>query len=310
MADVRSLLRSEQASRRISHPHLTYTRSGQLLCTVCGGLAIKSASLWEGHLRSPNHRKNVQKAAETLSTANQAKKRKNDDGEEDESRKRRAMSEDVEEPLKEAETTTTVDRPKKKAKSVTFAEDTLVRSTSPEQDLAKPITVIQEISKQVVASARPAAAATAAVDEDEWAAFEREVEPLAKDTPINPQYSATIVAAPVLTTRPPEPEPEQETRKPSKEVEAEEEKEDDERRLEEELDVMEEMEERVRRLKQKRESLRKSPMDTDPPGQIPEAAAETGDLPDPTTNGDVMAVEVDGESDDDDYDDYDDWGFR
>ncbi|RMZ81704.1 hypothetical protein DV737_g2433, partial [Chaetothyriales sp. CBS 132003] len=57
-ADVRALLAAERKARRISHPLLTYTKSGQLLCTVCQ-LNIKSEALWEGHLRSANHRRNA-----------------------------------------------------------------------------------------------------------------------------------------------------------------------------------------------------------------------------------------------------------
>ncbi|RMD44856.1 hypothetical protein DV735_g449, partial [Chaetothyriales sp. CBS 134920] len=34
-ADVRALLAAERKARRISHPLLTYTRSGQLLCNAC-----------------------------------------------------------------------------------------------------------------------------------------------------------------------------------------------------------------------------------------------------------------------------------
>src|SRR5271167_747887 len=61
MADIRSLLRNEQASRRITHPNLSYTKSGLLNCLVCH-LIIKAETLWEGHLRSPNHKKNLLKA--------------------------------------------------------------------------------------------------------------------------------------------------------------------------------------------------------------------------------------------------------
>lgn len=60
--NVRSLLRKELSSRRITHPYASYTnnKSNLLTCTVCH-LIIKTEALWEGHLRSPNHRKNVQK---------------------------------------------------------------------------------------------------------------------------------------------------------------------------------------------------------------------------------------------------------
>src|ERR1700755_2065588 len=58
MTDVRALLAAERQSRRISHPHLSYAKSGILLCNVCN-LNVKSEALWDGHLKSANHRKNV-----------------------------------------------------------------------------------------------------------------------------------------------------------------------------------------------------------------------------------------------------------
>ncbi|KAL0943064.1 zinc finger protein 830-like protein [Colletotrichum truncatum] len=54
MADVRALLRQQRAARRIEHPHAAYSDAGKLLCTLCHE-AIKSESLWEGHLRGPSH---------------------------------------------------------------------------------------------------------------------------------------------------------------------------------------------------------------------------------------------------------------
>ena len=52
--DVRTLLRTELASRRISHPYASYTSTGTLTCSLCAQ-QIKSQSLWETHLRSPYH---------------------------------------------------------------------------------------------------------------------------------------------------------------------------------------------------------------------------------------------------------------
>ncbi|KAJ0354740.1 hypothetical protein COL154_011604 [Colletotrichum chrysophilum] len=67
MADVRSLLRQQRAARRIEHPHAAYSDAGKLLCTLCHE-AIKSESLWEGHLRGSGHAgkiKTLQQAAST-----------------------------------------------------------------------------------------------------------------------------------------------------------------------------------------------------------------------------------------------------
>ena len=61
MADVRALLKEQQASRRIQHPHVTYSTTGRLICLVCN-LQLKSESLWPGHQRSPNHKRLLQEA--------------------------------------------------------------------------------------------------------------------------------------------------------------------------------------------------------------------------------------------------------
>ncbi|KAI9818858.1 MAG: hypothetical protein M1827_007679 [Pycnora praestabilis] len=104
--------------------------------------------------------------------------------------------------------------------------------------------------------------ANTAVDEDEWAAFERDIAtppPGAYSGPTALNALATISAAPLsaaeLAAR--------STAEASlqgrgrREAELEGEKEDAARQLEEEFDEMEGLEQRVRRLKEKREELRK-----------------------------------------------------
>ncbi|PKS11309.1 hypothetical protein jhhlp_003071 [Lomentospora prolificans] len=64
MADVRSLLRQQQAARRITHPHALYTESGKLSCLLCGE-PVKTEALWDAHVRSPPHRQRLQALAAT-----------------------------------------------------------------------------------------------------------------------------------------------------------------------------------------------------------------------------------------------------
>ncbi|KAG4412169.1 hypothetical protein IFR04_014688 [Cadophora malorum] len=79
MADVRSLLKSERAARRIQHQYASYTTGG-LSCTVCH-VQMKDA-LWDGHLRSAGHMMRVE-------TQSASKKRKaSDENGEDTIRKR------------------------------------------------------------------------------------------------------------------------------------------------------------------------------------------------------------------------------
>ena len=102
--------------------------------------------------------------------------------------------------------------------------------------------------------------ATAPVDEDEWAAFERDVAtpPPDPSAPSALTAAATISAAPMTAAELAAQSREQASRqgREMREVEVEEEKEDAARALEDEFDEMEGLEERVRRLRAKREELR------------------------------------------------------
>ncbi|KAM4063208.1 transcription factor Zn, C2H2 [Hirsutella rhossiliensis] len=63
MADVRSLLRQQRASRRIEHPHAAYTDAGKLLCTLCRE-QIRAESLWDSHVQSEAHARRLQSPPE------------------------------------------------------------------------------------------------------------------------------------------------------------------------------------------------------------------------------------------------------
>ncbi|KAJ5669779.1 hypothetical protein N7462_010849 [Penicillium macrosclerotiorum] len=144
----------------------------------------------------------------------------------------------------------------------------------------------------------PPPGAQQAVDEDEWAAFEREVAAPSRmpQAPIAITAEATISAAPVsaedlaaqqerdkaLTTR-------------AREAELEGDREDAARFMEEEFDEMDQLEERVRRLKQMREELRQKRVDDDA------ARDESIDLEEQKP--------AESDSDDDD-EDWDDWRFK
>jgi len=297
MTDVRALLAAERQSRRITHPHLSYTKSGMLICTICN-LNVKSEALWEGHLRSANHRKNVQSTQEN--TAGKGQKRK---------------IEDVDEPLEERYEADTDRRKKPKSQSEIMAAEERVgrsevapvseleeleESSSPSEE-ENPIATSTPVADPSDGPARITSANGSnpipAVDEDEWAAFEREVAPL---TATRPAYSATISAAPVSATQIEEQAEEDKRRR--LETEAEDEKEEGERRLEEEFDVMEEMEERVRKLREKRAALKSAVKVGDDTGQGKSMAEDD-------SNEKEEAQDVKDESDehDDDDDDEDDW---
>ncbi|KAI8958744.1 hypothetical protein F5Y11DRAFT_29136 [Daldinia sp. FL1419] len=85
MADARALLRAHRAENRVKHPHAAYSDAGKLLCKLCHE-PIKSEALWEGHIRTPHHRKRAQAQQNNASqpeviasTEGGAGKRKHDD---------------------------------------------------------------------------------------------------------------------------------------------------------------------------------------------------------------------------------------
>lgn len=68
MSDVRALLRAKKQDLSISHPLASFSRSGQLKCTVCG-ILLKHVSAWEGHIGSKGHRTNVARSKEEKRSA-------------------------------------------------------------------------------------------------------------------------------------------------------------------------------------------------------------------------------------------------
>ncbi|GKZ81690.1 hypothetical protein AnigIFM56816_006212 [Aspergillus niger] len=182
-----------------------------------------------------------------------------------------------------------------------------------EQQTAEPD--VQPSDPSLVAS-EPPATTTQTIDEDEWAAFEREVvEPTrVPHRPAALAAEATISAAPVSADElAAQQQKENEAIKKSREAEVEGEREDAARFMEDEFDEMEQLEERVRRLKHKREELRKLRTMEDAEMQRmdepPSAASPSGDRQNPPA-GDANAEE-DDEDDDDDYDDdWDNWRFK
>lgn len=141
------------------------------------------------------------------------------------------------------------------------------------------------------------------VDEDEWAAFEREVAAPARAVPTTNAplpADATISAAPVsaaeLEARQRE---ERDTRAVAQEEQVLGEREDAARSLEEEFAEMEELEQRVQKLKEKREELRR---------RKEEGMAATAGPMETTEPEPVEPEEI--EDEDEDEDDWDNWRFR
>jgi zinc finger protein 830 len=282
MADARALLAAERKARRISHPFLQYTKSGQPLCKVCQ-LNIKSEALWEGHLKSVNHRKNA-KAAEAASARSLKRK-----------------LEDVQEEDEEVEDVgpREMKKPKSRVPSST-QEGKTVNGEAGEKDLQQVSSERDAILEEKTAEepapefeSKPGSSKppdpVAAVDEDEWSAFEQEMGALAEV-----DYSeATISAAPVSAAQLAKQKDEDQQKQQENDADAE--KEEEERRADEEVEIMEDLGERVRKLREKREALRIAP------------AADAAPAPDESEKEVPEPDKQEDSEEDDDDDDVDDW---
>lgn len=161
-------------------------------------------------------------------------------------------------------------------------------------------------SKEITSRAK-ARQPPAAVDEDEWAAFEREVVAPTRMAPAALAAAPTISAAPV-TAEELASQKKQATldnTSTAREAELEGEKEDAARFLEEEFEEMEQLEERVRRLKQMREELRSRRA-----ADRPESNPGPNDVAAVEHKGAGIEGEANDEDDSDADDDWDDWRFK
>ncbi|KAJ5173299.1 hypothetical protein N7492_005892 [Penicillium capsulatum] len=175
-------------------------------------------------------------------------------------------------------------------------EDTI---TGPELPDAEEHNTGTATTAPVPTNTAPSQEASKAVDEDEWAAFEREVAAPSRvpHVPAALAADATISAAPVSTE---ELATQQERDKTStaraREAEFEGEREDAARFMEEEFDEMDQLEERVRKLKHMREELRQKRANDD------------------ATRDQSMITEeqrtAESEGDEEDDEDWDDWRFK
>lgn len=318
MVDVRSLLRSERASRRIQHVHASYSTTGALSCLVCH-IQVKSESLWDLHVKSAAHVKHLQRlgngklerppeAPPPTSITNGGRKRKADSDEEEEQERKKArpavegVPADFFDGGKEPETYEAMEDTKEPRVMVQEKAPETAETQSPKLQAAGLPPGFFDASTKGAASANPT------VDEDEWAAFERDVATLPAETSIPSALTAaaTITAAPLsaaeLAARTTADASTQ--KKELKEAEVEGEKEDAARQLEDEFDQMEELENRVKRLRAKREELRQK---RDGSATMPMDTIDVGTKV--ALNDDERATD-DDDDDDDVEDGWEDWRLR
>lgn len=291
MADVRSMLRAERASRRITHPSATYTSDGKLSCNLCEVL-VKSDAAWQGHLHSTGHTLRLSRAQEAAATR----------GSDVSGKKRKASS--LDSPTGE------------ERKRVRPAEPTLDGDgETPSDHVAKDRgdTYATSVPHTATAEQTPATtnsnavdlpAGSDTVDDAELAAFERELAEMETSAQAATALTAgaTISAAPMTAEElAAQAREEQSSQRGQRDAELEGEREDATRLLEDEFEEMEGLEERVRRLRERREALRKGSIE----GKS-RAEAVTLLAVEPTINGHDALRE---EDEDDEEEDFDEWGF-
>lgn len=333
MSNLRNLLAAERKARQISHPYASYDRSGRLRCTACD-LSIPAEKLWEPHLRSANHKQNVLARDEGAPVSKKRKIEEEDAAEKDnDSNSSRSKNGDEK-------------RMGKRNKLVRFAIDEEVseelsgRPDGPENEEQAPSpnqvaperhpeveTIVPRAQDADTISSRhqhTAQFVTQApadpVDEEEWAAFERDLASLTNPQVSQPsssgrddRYASATISAPAISaadlaknTSSQQPESQQEGARGKRrdyEAEAREEREEEEARMAEELAVMEEMEEKVRRLREMREKLRMRPSQQ----ESVTSHSTPGVIIISTDENEVVQGDVDADDDDEEGDEIDEW---
>ncbi|KAI7199578.1 hypothetical protein KC316_g5915 [Hortaea werneckii] len=299
MADVRSMLRAERASRRITHPNASYTSDGRLLCNLCE-MMIKSEAAWQGHLHSTGHTLRLDRPREAAAARNV----------ESAGRKRKAETLDSPSP-----------DDKKRARSAGEEATNTDRQAVEEgrdedRDIAAPATahVNEARPTEVPPNGGAPPATDDAVDEAELAAFERELAAMEQpsDAAAAIKADATISAAPLTAEElAAQAREEQSAQRGRRDAELEDEREDAALALQEEFEEMDGLEQRLRKLREKREALRKGSTGSGKRAEV-DGALKDG----PKGGGGSEAVadgggdENDDETDDDDdEEDFDDWNF-
>ncbi|KAL8900230.1 MAG: hypothetical protein Q9192_001187 [Flavoplaca navasiana] len=314
MASVRSLLRDERANRRIAHPHLTYSTTGTLVCQVCR-TQIKTEALWGKHLESTSHTTNVQRIRESVAKTpalvqdskrgNGSKKRKADDDSSDDDTRKRTKGQDPSDLVERKENNVAFPDSKQLDHRLTNDQNQKIQGIQTQPPTTNPES--KPDGGPFNTPAGPPDPTNNPIDEEEWAAFQREV---ASPPPETSAFTATadISAAPMTAAELAAQSREEASRQAKERMEAdvEGEKEDAARQMEEELDELAELEDRVRKLREKRELLRvQRTMEKGEDGiSIGEKVP-----PDKDMDNNIVEAEEGSHDDSDDDDDDNEWGI-
>jgi zinc finger protein 830 len=277
--DPRALLRAARKDRRITHPHASYTSTGNLLCNLCE-CPVKSEASWSAHLHSTGHTLRLSREQDA------AIARKADAGN---TKKRKAGS------PADGEGSDGEERKRMKGPDAPTSQNTTVGAESAPAPAPVPAPPQQ--------SAKDEQADLDALEAD-LAALERETR--AEAAVVSNTISAPALSAEEIAAQARE---ELSAQRGRRDIEQEEEREEAARALEDEFAEMQTLENRVKKLREKREMLRAGKVELPLQGASVEAHQDGGGAEDAAVAGPVIEDAEDDEDDDDDDEEFDDWTF-
>jgi len=281
--DPRALLRAARKERRVTHPHASYTSTGNLLCNLCE-CPIKSEASWSAHLHSTGHTLRLSREQDA------AIARKADVGN---GKKRKAGG------PADGEGSDGEERKRMKGPEAAASQN---KTAS-----AEPAPVPAPVPAPAPAPAPQRSAKDEQADLD---ALEADLAALERESRANAGVVSDTISAPALSAEDIAAQAREElsAQRGRRDIEQEEEREEAARALEEEFAEMQTLENRVKKLREKREMLRTGTVEL--PSQATDVDQDGGGA------DDVVVVDPanqdaqdDDDDDDDDDEDFDDWTF-
>ena len=284
--DPRALLRAARKERRVTHPHASYTSTGNLLCNLCE-CPIKSEASWSAHLHSTGHTLRLSREQDAAiarkADASNGKKRKAGgpaDGEGSDGEERKRM----------------------KGPDAPTSQNTTVGAESAPAPAPAPAPV-----------PAPAPQQSAKDEQADLDALEADLAALERESRANAAVVSNTISAPALSAEDIAAQAREElsAQRGRRDIEQEEEKEEAARALEEEFAEMQTLENRVKKLREKREMLRTGVVEGSSQGANLEGHQDGGGAEDAVVVDPVVEEAEDDEDEDDDDDDeeFDDWTF-
>jgi zinc finger protein 830 len=280
--DPRALLRAARKERRVTHPHASYTSTGNLLCNLCE-CPIKSEASWAAHLHSTGHTLRLSREQDAAIARNadvgNGKKRKAGgpaDGEGSDGEERKRM--------------------KGPGAPTITSQNT---------------TVGAEAANAPAPIPAPAPQRSAEDQQADLDALEADLAALERESRANAAVVSNTISAPALSAEDIAAQAREElsAQRGRRDIEQEEEREEAARALEEEFAEMQTLENRVKKLREKREMLRTGTVELPSQGANLEGHQDGGGAEDAVVVDPVVQnAEVD-EDDDDDDEEFDDWTF-